>query len=157
MTYTPQMKAPAGWCQSVLIAGDTLAVLAKAAKVSPVEVAAANGVPAPKDAGKPGCEWGRDVAAWVLATGGKRLPVVAGQLNTCEPGLGHVSFVPGQRVWLPAGVRACASPKPNVPPSAPSTPPAKVAAGGVMAGGLALFALAALALRRKKPKPGGQP
>ncbi|MCC7108010.1 MAG: hypothetical protein IT382_01870 [Deltaproteobacteria bacterium] len=148
MTWFPPAKQPEGWCLSVLQKGDTLADLAKAAKLSPVEVAAKNGVPVPPNPAKPGCQWGLDVAAWVLATGGIRLPVVAGQMNKCEPGKGHVAFLPGQKIYLPGGLRPCAAPAPGAPPVATKTPR--------RAGFLLLLALGAYAAKRamsKKAKP----
>ena len=147
MTWAPPTKQPQGYCLSLLAKGDTLAQLAREARKMPTEIAAANGVTPPENPAKASCAWGRDVAAWVLGTGGARMPVVAGQVNTCEPGKGHVAFVVGQKIYLPAGLRPCAHP-------APSTPPPKGFA--VKAGAGAFAGLAALLLflsRRKKATP----
>jgi hypothetical protein len=89
----------APYVPSTLLAGDTLATLATLYRITAADITSHNGVQ-----GSPGsCVWGRDIARWVLATGGKRCEVVATQPNTCEPGLGFPCFVGGQQILLPAG------------------------------------------------------
>jgi hypothetical protein len=135
---------PVGWELAELKLGDTLLILERDTKLPASRIAEVNGVPWP---GKKTCNWARDVAAWVLATGGERFAPVASEPNTCEPGQGYPHFVVGQRILLPAGVR----------PRAPSSAPPPVSSGvpvKAAGGGLALAALAAVALflrgRRKR-------
>lgn len=114
MSYRANQPPPAGWVLSSLRPGDTLALLEVDARVPAHVIAAGNGVPWP---GKKTCAWGRDVAVWVLSTGGARARVVTGQPNACEPGLGFPMFAPGQRIFLPAGVRVPSTSPPSPPPS----------------------------------------
>jgi hypothetical protein len=98
---------PEGYELATLRAGDTLADLEaeeaarrglkSKADVDRVclEITAANGLDGHK---AKSCAWARDVASWVLGTGGQRAPVVATQRNTCEPGKGFPMFVGGQRI-----------------------------------------------------------
>lgn len=142
VTWQKPAAPPQGWVVGVAAKGDTLAQLAKDAGKLAADIAAANGVPMPPQPKKPGCQWGRDVAEWVLGTGGVRLPVVAGQLNACEPGKGHVALVEGQRIILPPGVR---------PPPFTTTPTTPKRAAKVGAGLFAGLALAWLAFKKKVP------
>lgn len=136
----PLPPPPQGWQRSVIIVGDTLALLEKAAGVAAHEIAKANGVPWP---GRKSCQWGRDIAAWVLGTGGARQPFVSTSPNTCEPGLGYPTFVPGQTINLPIGVRPPAS-------SAPVKVARKSKAPLVVLGVVAVAGAAAAARRISK-------
>lgn len=146
MAWTPA-PAPKGWQPSVVSDRDSLASLESELGIPAHELARANGVPWP---GRKTCVWGRDVAAWVLderdlvtGKGGFRRAVSSAQPNTCEPGLGHVSFSSGQVINLPIGAR----------PPAPGagTPPKKVRSTGAIAAIIALV-LGGLAAAGSKGK-----
>jgi hypothetical protein len=121
------------WTPAVLVEGDTLASLEDLYSVDAVTIAERNGV-APAAGRKKSCAWGRDVDAWVLRTGGRRLPYDPRSPWVCSPGDGFASFVAGQVILLPAG-------GPRVPPQKPSTTTKKkttrwgwwLAGGGVVA------------------------
>lgn len=120
---------PEGYELATLRAGDTLADLEaeeaarrglkSKADVDRVclEITAANGLDGHK---AKSCAWARDVASWVLGTGGERAPVVATQRNACEPGKGFPMFVAGQRIFLPAGLRPRAADQPLAETPAPT-------------------------------------
>lgn len=139
-TYKPRTD---GWVASVLRAGDSLASLESESGVRAEVIAQKNGVPW---FGSKSCAWGRAVSAWVLATGGARQPFIPESPNACEPGLGFPTFVNGQVILLPSGVR---SPAPRGSVVAPPVKtrkagwtPLKIGAVvvGVAAGASALFA-----------------
>lgn len=95
--------APPGFELAVVARGDSLLAYEQESGLSALKIAEANGVPNP---GRKTCNWGRDVAAWILTTGGIRL-------NTDDNcGGKHVSFVEGQQIYLPVGLRA----RSGVPP-----------------------------------------
>ena len=112
--------APPGYAFAVLRAGDDLATLEReeaARRGLPatrtewnrvgLEITSANGVEGAK---AKTCEWARGVSAWVIGTGGERMPVVPTSPNKCEPGDGFAAFRPGQVVLLPSGLRPAAPP-----------------------------------------------
>jgi hypothetical protein len=141
--WTPNPPAPKGWQASIVSSRDSLASLESELRIPAHEIAKANGVPWP---GRKTCVWGRDIAAWVLdekdvvaGKGGFRRAVSPSSPNTCEPGLGHVSFSDGQVINLPIGARP---PARTVPPSSP----AKKSSNGLLAlVGLVLAGLATAA------------
>jgi hypothetical protein len=143
-SYTPvDISKPRadGWVPSRIRSGDSLASLEKESGVRAEKIASVNGVPW---FGSKTCAWGRAVSAWVLATGGRRQPFIPESPNTCEPGLGFPTFVDGQVILLPAGLRAPSTSPPIVPPVKANAKwsPWKVGAlvVGVLAGGSALLA-----------------
>jgi len=133
---------PEGYELATLRAGDTLAALeaeeaahrglTSKADVDRVclEITAANGVDGHK---AKSCAWARDVASWVLGTGGRRAAVVAGQANTCEPGKGYPMFVEGQRIFLPVGLRPRTPNQPAEPPAPSRAKPLRLFFGLALA------------------------
>jgi hypothetical protein len=127
---TPKTPPP-GYELAHLLPGDSLAGLereeAKRRGVSAttanlnsigLEVAAANGVPNPRSKT---CSWARDLAAWILATGGSRNPVDDVVMNACEPGLGFPDFGNDAVIYLPVGLRRRHEQQPAPTPSATRT------------------------------------
>lgn len=118
------------WTPAVLVEGDTLGSLADLYGVDAVTLAERNGVK-PAAGRKKSCSWGRDVDAWVLRTGGRRLPYDPRAPWVCSPGDGFASFAVGQVILLPAG-------GPRLPPGKPpstTTQKTKTRWGWWLAGG----------------------
>lgn len=101
------ISVPAGWCLTQLDDGDMLSTLVHVYDVTPEEIVKANGVP-----------WSTPhINEWVIKTGGRWLPEVAGEppVPGSPPGKGWAVFTSKSRIYLPC--------KPDAKPPAPSPTP----------------------------------